>query len=785
MPVKWPHGPRHEPQAPGAEFPAGQPPFPRRVTVGPTLRVSERTHAQPDWEDVEVVKLRGLHLVAAWLTVAGAAVWAAAPDLVGADGAVALVLGPVAAGLLEAGGLVRRRYLQRRHVRSTLTAIYSDVGRLDPVAGVGLRRSALAARELRSEDRAAKVLPDYVPGPIDADLDGALSEREFVLVTGNALAGKSRAAWEAVSRLRPSPLLLVPDGPAELSALLRLDPPLLDTWRVVLVWLGDLGRYASSQADPFGREDAPFVEGDAERGLSAALLRRHLDARRSHFLRRRMRLVFLATMSQRDHDQALKGNRALASGGSTEGFTRVVESAGAPVYLADGPGAGWDMPSARRLYPNVDFGLGIGRTFAEAERMIDAYRHGSNRVGCALARAAVDWRRIGAGDPTRGDLDELLAAELPGQVPTSEDLERGLAWATREVTGDQRLLTSIATGDHARYRAHGALIDSDEDYGVDGEIRAVPRGVYDVALRRLRPSGLLGVGTDAASRRRLDVAQRLLDAIIERLVEQDDVETLAGAYNQRGDLRFGRDQVGEAEADYTAAIDLEGARPDTRASAYLYRGVLRHEDGRAEKTGSDLTAAIDLEGAKPDTRASAYLNRGVLRAGAGRTQEADSDYTVAIDLEGAESTTRARSYNLRGILWAEETATLTSPRRTTPRLSSWKAPSRPPAPGPTTAERSCGPETAGGCGPWPTIRRPSSMRAPSRPSAPEPSTTGGTCGGGRRRPRRTTRPQSTWGPPPQTTPAATRPQSPAGAGRAAPKPGAHPGRDRAVPKDRR
>lgn len=90
--------------------------------------------------------------------------------------------------------------------------------------------------------------------------------------------------------------------------------------------------------------------------------------------------------------------------------------------------------------------------------------------------------------------------------------------------------------------------------------------------------------------------------------------------------------VDKPEADYTAAIELEGSEPATRAWAYYGRAIVRSRDGRRLRTVADYTAAIEHEGAEPAIRARAFNNRGNLRR---RAEEAEADYTAAIDLGAA------------------------------------------------------------------------------------------------------------------------------------------------------
>jgi hypothetical protein len=83
----------------------------------------------------------------------------------------------------------------------------------------------------------------YVKRTVDKPLDVALGKSGFVLLIGEARAGKSRSAYEAVLRVHPQQKLLIPFGGEALPSIvgdraLRADEAV---W-----WLDDLGRFLPS-----------------------------------------------------------------------------------------------------------------------------------------------------------------------------------------------------------------------------------------------------------------------------------------------------------------------------------------------------------------------------------------------------------------------------------------------------------------------------------------------------------------------------------------------------------
>lgn len=81
--------------------------------------------------------------------------------------------------------------------------------------------------------------PRYVPRDIDHDLDEALGGERLVLLLGDATAGKSRAAYEALHRMPSGRWVLVPRDAGSLRRLGDGGIQLRDT----VLWLDDLDRY--------------------------------------------------------------------------------------------------------------------------------------------------------------------------------------------------------------------------------------------------------------------------------------------------------------------------------------------------------------------------------------------------------------------------------------------------------------------------------------------------------------------------------------------------------------
>lgn len=99
------------------------------------------------------------------------------------------------------------------------------------------------APDMQEQDEVAvlgmRSLPPYVMRSIDGQLDNALRKYQFVLLVGDATAGKSRSAFEAMCRVFPRRLLIVTNGKTNFLFLRELGLELPDS----VVWLDELDTF--------------------------------------------------------------------------------------------------------------------------------------------------------------------------------------------------------------------------------------------------------------------------------------------------------------------------------------------------------------------------------------------------------------------------------------------------------------------------------------------------------------------------------------------------------------
>ncbi|MFF8945197.1 tetratricopeptide repeat protein [Streptomyces sp. NPDC014864] len=384
----------------------------------------------------------------------------------------------------------------------------------------------------RTTGRTTTSQPPYVPRDIDDELRECLAAGAFVLIVGDSTAGKSRAAYEALTATLPQHTLVAPQTRAALPYAIEQTTA---TPRAVL-WLDDLERFL----------------GDG--GLSRNLITRFLDSKDQH-------RVVLATIRVSELDTYLRtdnGSRPL---------NREVLDALALAHRIDLPrmfsAAERDRAATRAWDPRITAALNQADRFGIAEylsagpellHLWHAARDGGDHVhGAALVSAAVDCRRAGVTAPLpRSALEELAVHYLPkrGGIPyQGEALTQAWEWAT-EVRTTTALLTPVAPGMVEVY-----------DYLVDETIRTAVSPVSDTvlsaALHFSDAADSMRIGTIARTHGKYTIALRAYEAVRNaRVVSlgEEHPETLTSRGNHAAVLRvLGR--LREAETEHRAVLE--------------------------------------------------------------------------------------------------------------------------------------------------------------------------------------------------------------------------------------
>lgn len=384
----------------------------------------------------------------------------------------------------------------------------------------------------RTTGRTTTSQPPYVPRDIDDELKEQLAAGAFVLIVGDSTAGKSRAAYEALTATLPQHTLVAPQ---QRSALPYAIEQTTGTPRAVL-WLDDLERFL----------------GDG--GVSRNLITRFLDSNGQH-------RVVLATIRASELDTYLRADNV------SRPLNRDVMDALALAHRIDLPrmfsAAERDRAATRTWDPRITAALNQADRFGIAEylsagpellHLWHAARDGGEHVrGAALVSAAVDCRRAGVTAPLPWtQLEGLADLYVPnrGGIPfQGEALSEAWEWAT-EVRTTTALLTPA--GSHA--------VDV-YDYLVDETTRTAASPVSDAvltaALRFADAADSMRIGTIARAHGKYTIALRAYEGVRNARIAslgEDDPETLTSRGNYAAVLRvLGR--LREAEAEHRAVLE--------------------------------------------------------------------------------------------------------------------------------------------------------------------------------------------------------------------------------------
>jgi tetratricopeptide (TPR) repeat protein len=139
------------------------------------------------------------------------------------------------------------------------------------------------------------------------------------------------------------------------------------------------------------------------------------------------------------------------------------------------------------------------------------------------------------------------------------------------------------------------------------------------------PSALMDLATAYAYRANASEAAGDHEAAVADLTKAIELNpSLAGLYNNRGNIYFATRHLGQALADYDQAIKLDLGF----AGAYFNRGNLYSRIGKLDNALADLTVTVKLD----PSYAPAYFNRGIVYFRMGRTREATADFRQTLKL---------------------------------------------------------------------------------------------------------------------------------------------------------
>lgn len=484
------------------------------------------------------------------LVVAGLALLAAVPGILAAAGvrnpaALATSAG-VAAVVVALAGVWQERYRRMAERGEALElevaggCLVLSSGRLPQVRDVtdpvqlGVHPSA-PAKSVTGDG--LERVPPYIPRDIDVELRERLASGGFVLLVGESAAGKSRAAFEAMSSTLADHVLVAPSGQDGLVAAVDKAAQMP---RCVL-WLNDLERFAG------------------ESGLTRTQVTRLLPGQRQH-------RVILATLRAVEEERLT----TVSAGNETMGreAREMLEQADrirldrrfSRTELAAARTQDWDARIADALAHAGEYG--IAEYLAAGPELLrdfeNAWDVGAHPRGAALVAAAIDCRRAGYQSPLPRPLLEQLhqmyLEERGGDRLRPEPFHEAWQWATLLRRSTTALLQP--TGDVGTVTVFDYLVDVAQRRA--GSAGRVAEKVVITALAYAPLADVVGLAYKAHNEGSYTIAA---DAWAKAVAEDranrgdDDMRTMANWYNLAVALRASG-RLEEAEREHSALMEV-------------------------------------------------------------------------------------------------------------------------------------------------------------------------------------------------------------------------------------
>ncbi len=377
--------------------------------------------------------------------------------------------------------------------------------------------------------------PLYVYRDCDTYLREALSRRcHFVVITGQALSGKTRTAYEAILATRPRSWLVAPRGPDQL---LQLVESFMIPCRAI-VWLDNLDAFIKVLDDK--------VTGRLM-GLGVTIIGTHSGAQYNI------------------PDEALK--IALSRQLSHKEIAHACD-----IYHEDGRVAEAVKHTEIGLAPYL---IGVEHLI---NRYVEAESARTHQAGRAILRAAVDCRRAGYSEPISDDVLRTLYRHYLGDALALSSFEEGMRWLCASEDDSNVPLLRLDAGGYQALSYFVEYMDPSDDRPVRDEVWAELLKVASIA-------SLLQIGLSALRRQAFVIANQAFA----RAAHRGDRRAMfnLGAMYHLGLIRP-VDETGEMEAaqDWYNQAFSAGDRP---AAYVLYRLFI--QDGQKDKARTVLKNA--------------------------------------------------------------------------------------------------------------------------------------------------------------------------------------------------
>lgn len=441
----------------------------------------------------------------------------------------------------------------------------------------------LGVRPVAGTDRsqAAYVRRDIHPRVVER-----LTADRYIVIDGDAAAGKTRLAYESLREAYPDLRILKPGNKAELKLIIELGP------QDAVLWLDDYEQFL----------------GGAD-GLSAVDLDR---------LRHRARNVVVATLRNQERNRLVGPDADRYSLGTDVRTVLDLGRGSEALFITRGLSATERQRAAESKDRHVlralnhDDEHGFGAWLGNLPLVADEWHNArlERRFAAFLVAAAVDFRRAGYHEEISAEVLIEAAKSYDGTAPRrGMNVTEELDWACRPVRDSVSFLNKTDDG----FRAFDYLVD-DAQRKYAGH-NPVTEGIWRAVLRIATPRQCLDVGRAAVEFWNGDIA---IDAF-----QQGMAGSSAECANELGILLQEADPEA-AEAAFREAVRQDGdgnpISSDARVNlAYLLARHRRLED-----------AIVCLEEASDELEASILLAR-ILGGSRGRSDEAGRYLKAARD----------------------------------------------------------------------------------------------------------------------------------------------------------
>jgi tetratricopeptide (TPR) repeat protein len=525
-----------------------------------------------------------------------------------------------------AGGVLQSRLTraldQQDQGNKALTGSIYTSGRKPPLVRDIADPAAIGVHAApRTSGNSRQIVP-YVRRDVDSELRAALTGPGFVLLSGDAAAGKTRTAYEAMRAALPGHVFIAPKGIDDAAAAMAAAAMEGDC----VLWLDSLQRYLGARA------------------ATSASIAEMLAGRNHH-------RVVLATLRAAEESRLIAIAGSLSGGQLTRDGQAVLdlvdhrivvkrmfsgpERARAAVLADDDPRLAHALRHADRY--------GVAEYLSSGPQLHtewnNAWERGAQPRGAALIAAAVDCRLAGFAAPLpRALLQELHQEYLDGRGGTMlrpEPSASAWKWAT-----------ALRDSGNSPIWLSGQESCDVFDYLVDQQARepgqTVPESTVHAALRFASPADAMAIGATAWHQDRRELAVAGFRRAYTELLRTDgpDAQT---TLESRSDLAVTLHALGklpDAEAEYRAIYDrrrmtLGSEHTDTLSSrnnlAVVLHDQRRYGEAEAEYTTVLRIRTRTLGGEHPSTLLTRN-NLGIVLMDLGRLREAEGELEEVLRL---------------------------------------------------------------------------------------------------------------------------------------------------------